>query len=207
MRPLPDGYFSTDLDQVYADWCGPCKQIAPLFASLSNQFSREKVATFVKVNTDNHKDLAKEYNVAALPTFLLFQNGKVVKKVQGANPRELESTLVSFIQALGDDAGASSSGSGDWRGAEVPRGYSDITDQVELRNCEILNADEDSGPVKVLFDTSKPSGLEKGKAAASSKDWVQSGADDQLLLFIPLQSSVKVHTLQVSMSATPRLEC
>ena len=48
----------------------------------------------------------------------------------------------------------------------------------------------------MLFDSSKPSALDKGKG--SSKDWVQSGADDQLLLFIPLQGSVKLHTLQVS---------
>jgi hypothetical protein len=79
-----------------------------------------------------------------------------------------------------------------WNGAELPRGYTDITDQVEIRGCELLNAD---ASVKVLFDTSKPSALNNAKG---SKDFVQSGADDQLLLYIPLQSSVKVHTLQLT---------
>lgn len=85
-----------------------------------------------------------------------------------------------------------------WAGAEIPRGYDDISDQVETRNCELLNADENAGSVQILFDKAEPSALKYGKS--SSKDFVQSGADDQLLLFIPFQSSVKLHTLQVGRS-------
>lgn len=184
---------------VYADWCAPCKQIAPLYASLAEQISRPNLLTFVKIDNDANQDLAQEYGITALPTFLLFRSGKVIHKVQGANPTELRAViekLASELESLAEGSGSGSGSGGIWKGAEIPRGYSDITDQVELRGCELLNADDDAGPVKVLFENSQPSALREGASAA--KDWVQSGSDDQLLLFIPFQSTIKLHTLQVS---------
>lgn len=182
---------------VYADWCGPCKQIAPLYETLSGSLSRPNLVTFVKINNDNQTELARQYSVTGLPTFLVFRDGKVIQKVQGANPVELKNVvqkLATEVESLGEGG----SGSGLWMGAAVPKGYSDITDSIETRGCELLNADEDAGPVKVLFETSKPSALDKGKG--TKKDYVQSGADDQLLLFIPFQGSIKLHTLQVGFS-------
>ncbi|KKO97656.1 hypothetical protein THAR02_10237 [Trichoderma harzianum] len=183
----------------YADWCAPCKQIAPLYASLAEQISRPNLLTFVKIDNDANQDLAQEYGITALPTFLLFRSGKVIHKVQGANPTELRAViekLASELESLAEGAGSGSGSGGIWKGAEIPRGYSDITDQVELRGCELLNADDDAGPVKVLFENSQPSALREGASAA--KDWVQSGSDDQLLLFIPFQSTIKLHTLQIT---------
>lgn len=121
--------------------------------------------------------------------------------MQGANPSELRAViqrLVFEFRSLGEDEGTDDP----WEGAGVPRGYTDVSEQVEVRGCELLNADEDAGPVKVLFDGSKPSALDaaNSEGAAQGKDWVQSGADDQLLLFVPFQSSIKLHTLQVSES-------
>ncbi|KAL7946704.1 PITH domain-containing protein [Trichoderma barbatum] len=181
----------------YADWCGPCKQIAPLYASLAQQISRPGLLTFVKIDNDTNQDLAQEYGVTALPTFLLFRSGKVIQKVQGANPTELKAViekLASELESLAEGSG--SGGGGIWKGAEIPRGYSDVTDQIELRGCELLNADDDAGPVKVLFESSRPSAVSQG--ASASKDFVQSGSDDQLLLFIPFQSTIKLHTLQIT---------
>lgn len=152
--------------------------------------------TFVKINSDNNSEISAEYSISALPTFLIFRDGKVDDRIQGANPTQLKAAvmkLASEVESLGEGSGSSGA---DWKPAEIPKGYSDITDQVELRGCELLNADEDAGPVKVLFERSAPSGLDKSKKG-SSKDFVQSGADDQLLLYIPFQSTIKLHTLQV----------
>ncbi|KAF4953988.1 hypothetical protein FSARC_12276 [Fusarium sarcochroum] len=173
----------------YADWCGPCKQIAPFYEGLAETLSRPNLVTFVKVNSDNHPELSQEYSVSGLPTFLVFRDGKVIDKVQGADPQKLKAVvqkLASEVESLGESSGSSSGAN--WKGAEVPRGYSDITDQIELRDLEVLNADEDAGTVRVLFDNAKPSGLSNGKG--TSKDYVQSGADDQLLLYIPFQSTL-----------------
>ncbi|KAI9171609.1 Thioredoxin-like protein [Paramyrothecium foliicola] len=195
LRPPRQQIVNTEITPVYADWCGPCQQIAPYYETIAKTLSRPQIVAFVKINSDNHKDISAQYSISALPTFLLFRDGKIFSKVQGADHRELKAAiekLVSEVDSLGEGSGSG----GIWSGAEIPRGYSDITDQIEIRGCELLNADSDAGPVKVLFENSKPSALDKGKG--SSKDWVQSGADDQLLLFIPLQSSVKVHTLQLT---------
>ena len=54
----------------YADWCGPCKQIAPIYEQLSAQLSRPNHITFVKVNTDTQKEIASKYGITAYETQL-----------------------------------------------------------------------------------------------------------------------------------------
>lgn len=174
-----------------------------MFEQLSAALSRPNLVTFVKIDTDQQKDVAQAYRVTSLPTFIIFRNGKVADKVQGADPVKLQSVVKKLseeVQNMGSGEGeASGSGSGNnggnWRGAGLPRGYTDITSQVELRYCELLNVDPDAGSVRVLFDTTKPSALSGGKSA--TKDWVESDTDEQLLLFMPFQSMLKLHTLQV----------
>ena len=164
--------------------------------------------TFVRVNTAQQKEVADAYRVTSPPTFIIFRNGKVAEKVQGADPVKLQAAVKKLSEeaqkmARGEgEASGSGSGSNDdnWKGAGLPRGYSDITSQVELRYCELLNVDPDAGSVRALFDTAKPSALSGGKSAA--KDWVESDTDEQLLLFIPFQSMLKLHTLQVGYEST-----
>lgn len=183
--------------EVFATWCGPCQQIAPVYDSLSESLSHPKIFAFVKVDTEKNPDLTEQYKISVLPTFLLFQDGKVIKTMSGVNVTELKELVQKLEKQIKAEAEAKSAASSNvsWSGADIPRGYSDISDQVEIRNCELLNADEEAGPVKVLFDASEPTALVNGKGSA--KDFVQSGSDDQLLLFIPFQGSVKLHTLQV----------
>ncbi|KAL2256378.1 hypothetical protein VTK26DRAFT_1760 [Humicola hyalothermophila] len=185
----------------YADWCAPCQRVAPVFEQLSQTLSRPNLVAFVKVNTDSQKDVAQAYRVTSLPTFIIFHNGKVAERVQGADPIKLQTLvkkLMDKAENIGDSGEASSSGSSTayWRGADLPRGYSDITNQIELQRCELLNVDPDTGGVRVLFENGKPSALSGGKGAA--KDWVESDTDEQLLLFMPFQSMLKLHTLQLT---------
>lgn len=65
----------------YADWCGPCKQIAPAFKAMATEFPK---AVFLKVNVDNNKETAQKYAVQSMPTFLLLKNGKKVDEMKGA---------------------------------------------------------------------------------------------------------------------------
>ncbi|KAF5708887.1 thioredoxin 1 [Fusarium mundagurra] len=187
----------------YADWSDTSNQIAPIYERFAKDVAQPNLITLVKVNSDNQPELSQEYKITNPPTFIVFADGKQVDQVQGADPQKLKDTLMK-IPALAtslnektarENAGSASGGPG-WKGMEAPRGYNDITDQIELRDLEALNADESAGTVRVLFDGSKPSGLGNGKGTA--KDYVQSGADDQLLLYIPFQSIVKLHTLQLT---------
>lgn len=70
----------------YADWCGPCKMIAPALEEIATELTgRVKVA---KVNVDEEGALAQRYNVQSLPTLLYFQNGEVVNQTIGATSKK-----------------------------------------------------------------------------------------------------------------------
>ena len=56
---------------VYADWCGPCKAIAPLYEQLSAQLSRPNIITFTKVNTDKQTEITQSYGITAFVTPVL----------------------------------------------------------------------------------------------------------------------------------------
>ncbi|KAL7921259.1 thioredoxin-like protein [Trichoderma austrokoningii] len=78
----------------YADWCPPCKAIAPIYKSLADKHSAENTLAFAKVNVDNVQKIAARYNITAMPTFLFFKEGQQVAvngqaMIQGADPRSL----------------------------------------------------------------------------------------------------------------------
>jgi thioredoxin 1 len=81
----------------YANWCGPCKNIAPIFSqfSLQNQFSRIK---FLKVNVDNVPEISQLCKVSSLPTFVTFKNGQIHNKITGANEQNILNVLNQLNQ-------------------------------------------------------------------------------------------------------------
>lgn len=72
----------------YATWCGPCKVIAPKVVEFSKEYPE---VDFIKVDVDDLSDVAAEYNIRAMPTFLLFKDGKQVDNVVGANASKRKS--------------------------------------------------------------------------------------------------------------------
>jgi thioredoxin 1 len=77
----------------FATWCGPCKRIAPFFQELSEKFP---TITFLKCDVDEAEEVSSFYGVQSLPTFLLINNGSIIKTVEGANINELLDSLVAF---------------------------------------------------------------------------------------------------------------
>ncbi|KAI0205877.1 thioredoxin-like protein [Astrocystis sublimbata] len=78
----------------YADWCPPCKAIAPVYEKLASQHSVDGVLAFAKVNVDHVQDAARTHGVTAMPTFLFFKEGRQVavngqKAIRGADPASL----------------------------------------------------------------------------------------------------------------------
>lgn len=157
-----------------------------------------------------------------MPTFLILRNSRETIRIQGANPQKLQEAvkkLAAEAESLDSSSGASgssssnplsSSSNGQWLGTALPRGYSDVTDQVDVRGLELLNFDAEAGGARTLFESSPPSALAtssksgKGKAPASGtdskgkKDWVESDTDEQLMLFIPFMATLKIHTLLIT---------
>ncbi|CAJ2501324.1 Uu.00g041770.m01.CDS01 [Anthostomella pinea] len=195
--------------QFYSASNEASKQLAPLFERLSSSLSKRKIATFAKVNTETEglKALVSKYDVKKVPVFLVFRRGSVEYKVASDDPAKLQSViekLASDIENMGGSSSgtggsgsSSSSGGASWRGADLPRGYTDISDSIDVKGLELLNAETDF-PVRALFSKDKPSALDKGKSTSDEKDWVESDTDEQLLLFTPFNSAVKLHTLQIT---------
>ncbi|KIE01464.1 37S ribosomal protein Rsm22, partial [Metarhizium majus ARSEF 297] len=90
----------------YADWCGPCKMIAPHFQRLASQHSSPKKVAFAKVNVDSQPEVAKENRVSAMPTFKIFHNGTCVETIQGANPTALSEAVTKAVQLAGSGKSA-----------------------------------------------------------------------------------------------------
>ncbi len=130
---------------------------------------------------------------------MTFRDGQQTEKIQGANVPKLQEVVKSLAQYASDgSSGGSSSSSVTWNKSEVPRGYSDVTEQVDLKGLELLNADDDFGTVRTLVDAAKPSALDSKGKQTETKDWVESDTDEQLMLFVPFQATLKIHTLRVS---------
>ena len=75
----------------FATWCGPCKMLAPVLEELSNE---ETEVTFLKVDIDEEELLAEKYNIQAVPTVLVFKDGRVVNKQLGFAPKAVLKNLL-----------------------------------------------------------------------------------------------------------------
>ena len=74
------------LVDFWAPWCGPCRLVAPVVEEIANERADE--LKVVKLNTDENLQTASEYQIMAIPTLLLFRNGQVAKRIQGAMPKK-----------------------------------------------------------------------------------------------------------------------
>lgn len=76
----------------YASWCSPCKKIAPEIDLLSEMYPQ---VHFRKVDVEKHQNLADQFNISSLPTFLLFEKGnpRPIERIEGANLKKIKALL------------------------------------------------------------------------------------------------------------------
>lgn len=80
------------LVDFWAEWCGPCRMVAPVLDQLADEY--EGKVTICKLNVDENQATAFQYQVQSIPTFILFKNGQVADRMMGAMPK---SAFESFI--------------------------------------------------------------------------------------------------------------
>ncbi len=79
------------LVDFYADWCGPCKMVAPILEKMASENENFDIA---KINVDENQSLAMQYRIMSIPNMLVFKNGEVVDEIIGFSP---ETTILDLI--------------------------------------------------------------------------------------------------------------
>jgi thioredoxin 1 len=79
----------------WAAWCGPCRNIAPVYEKLSDEYKGK--LKFAKMDIDEHGETPNRLGIQAIPTMMVFKNGQMIGRLVGPDPRRLKSQIDSIL--------------------------------------------------------------------------------------------------------------
>jgi len=91
LKELSDAGDKLVVVDFFAEWCGPCKVIAPIISELAAEHAN---VVFLKVDVDENEDSAAEYNISAMPTFIFIKKKEKIADMMGANAEKLKELVV-----------------------------------------------------------------------------------------------------------------
>ncbi|TGZ78879.1 DUF1000-domain-containing protein [Ascodesmis nigricans] len=162
--------------------------------------------TYARCNYGEHPWAEREYNITQDPTYIFFRSGTPIKR--NHTVQELTQTLTEFITNANSTSNAASSTSTSttpfWLAKPPPGNFVNLTDHIEKTHLDIMNANSDFGSIRTLLEPAAPSTLSTSSDTPSpppndhKKDWVESDTDEQLMLFLPFQTAVKLHSIHIT---------
>jgi len=153
----------------WATWCQPCHVIGPTFDALAKSYPH---VAFVKVDTDRCADIAQKYNVRTTPTFIFIKEGSVVNTVLGPDKDGLRSGVNEHAPG-GSSSGESSKVS--------------LLEYLDRPQVNCLNESSEHTLKSIL----------SGTTANTTAAYVESDADEQLLMNIPFNQAVRVQAISI----------
>ncbi|GAA5976562.1 hypothetical protein JCM11641_001340 [Rhodosporidiobolus odoratus] len=160
----------------WATWCGPCRAIAPVFQRLASQYAGK--VQFLKVDVDQARDVAARYQVSSMPTFIVMKGSSKVDEMKGANP----AGLMALVNKHAPTGTPATSGSG--------------TKEKGLEGFSVINSNIDYSQVHCLNEAGDHSLKEMLRGGGDK--WLESDADEQLLLQVPLNQATRIRALRFS---------
>uniref|UniRef100_U5EV95 Putative thioredoxin-like protein n=1 Tax=Corethrella appendiculata TaxID=1370023 RepID=U5EV95_9DIPT len=152
-----------------ATWCGPCRNIAPLFEQLPSKYPK---AVFLKVDVDKCAETASSQGVSAMPTFIFYRNRTKIDRLQGADINGLEAKIRTHYASSEDESGE-----------DYGQGLMELSTFIQKNQCECLN-ESDSHPFTQAL-------------TPGSSGHLESDCDEQLIISITFNQSVKISALKI----------
>jgi thioredoxin len=162
-----------------ATWCGPCKAIAPLFASLSAKYPE---MAFLSVDVDKCKEVAAALKVSSIPTFQFSVGDTVVKQQVGADKAKLEANIKALAEGTKDSLLKAAVDNGEAVEGEAEKiGEQDLTEALDPTRCECLNDSSEHSFMNIFKDDAT---------------YVESDTDEQLLFTVGFRKIVGIKSLK-----------
>ncbi|SCZ93851.1 BZ3500_MvSof-1268-A1-R1_Chr6-3g08925 [Microbotryum saponariae] len=169
------GAGTVSIIDFHATWCGPCHAIAPVFQALAQQYAGR--IQFFKVDVDQAQDVASQFAVSVMPTFVVLNGNKKVAEMKGADPNGLKQLVAKHALAPGASTSAGGSASSSSSSAAPTEkgleGFTVVNSGIDMAQVHCLNESADHTIRHLL--------------RGEGDKYLESDADEQLLLQIPVR--------------------